>query len=372
MSYNTVLIIIATIIVIIVFLVENLKKTTEESTASSMITSGFLMMTSGVCTINDTVLNICIYILNTVLPSFDMQPANKINSLCLMIFGFLLICCGFYFKKTFNEYLYILNMYGMTIQKDIDEVNAISNLKLTKYKIKEQIIDFSQLFNSGVNSNVNKYICKYIEKNANKFSNKIAEQKKSFFSGMAPVPYTIYTGTFLNNAKISNYFEYSVDNGGHYYCLKKAKKRELNNWENLSLILPQNPNTNATEIVLSISISKKIQASELSQFSTDIVQLNLNTPKDNVIMYLQQLQSYSDKIYKSIQDDIMNTYPNLKTLHITAAIPSCMSIEMGKCISSRTNRIADIVIHHYDRSATPHYPFGVYVNGQNKGKLWKK
>ena len=169
-----------------------------------------------------------------------------------------------------------------------------------------------------------------------------------------------------------HYFEYNAHNGGHYYSLKKATKKEIKKgWNKLDIAWPQNIDTNANEVVLAISISHKVNNADLSQFSTDIIHLALNTPQDNVIMYLQQLQEYKNKIDGVIQNQLTTKYPNLKTIHIVASIPSCVSVELGKIIGMRTNRMPDIVVHHYISSHTPCYVFGLHVNGSKKGDLWR-
>ena len=76
--------------------------------------------------------------------------------------------------------------------------------------------------------------------------------------------------------------------------------------------------------------------------------------------------------YKKVIHDCLDTklrecFPNLKTVHLVASIPSCMSIEIGKIIGMGTNRMMDIIVYHYIHSNTIKYPFGVYVSGSRKG-----
>lgn len=287
------------------------------------------------------------------------------------IVGLILIALGIVLNVKMKERVYILNMYGTATQKDIDEVRAIKELHLSEYKIKEQIIDFTSFFDGlAMKRYINNDICQLIEKSTNKFSAKVTDQKNSCFTGMSPIPYTVYAGTFLENAKISRYFEYCNTNGGYYYELKKASKKEKSKIPELKLSFSANPTSNATEIVLAISISHEIRHQDLLQFSMDVVDLSLDEPKDNVIRYTQQLDSYKQIIYKCLETDLISKYPHLKTIHIAASVPSCLSIEIGKSIGVRNNRVHDIVVHHYINSNNPPYSFGLYVSGSKKGQLY--
>ena len=51
----------------------------------------------------------------------------------------------------------------------------------------------------------------------------ILKLSQHWFTGMAPIPYTVYAGTFLEAAKIEQYFEYNAHDG-KYYSLKSRKK----------------------------------------------------------------------------------------------------------------------------------------------------
>lgn len=369
MTSNVVIAIILIVIATIAYFINLFRGKEEDSVSNTLIFTGVSLIASGISALSDAVVDGIFQLLSL------QAPANEGGYLFRMIIGLALVILGLVLKFNLKKRVYVLNMYGIAAQKDIDEPKALTDLKLAEHKVKEQIIDFVQLFDGGtaINPKSNKAICKQIENATAKFSAKVTEQKKTCFSGMAPIPYTIYAGTFLEAAKISHYFEYNAHNGGHYYSLKKATKKEIKKgWNKLDIAWPQNIDTNANEVVLAISISHKVNDADLSQFSTDIIHLALNTPQDNVIMYLQQLQEYKNKIDNVIQNELTTKYPNLKTIHIAASVPSCVSVELGKIIGMRTNRMPDIVVHHYISSNTPCYAFGLHVNGSKKGDLWRR
>lgn len=364
MTENSIILTILIALLIINVIITTFFGKEEKTIYGTLISSGIALIMSGIPGLSEMILGLVASLLHSSLVD------TKGNYIIRIILGILLIIIGIVFKIKANERVYILNMYGVAVQKDIDEVNAIKELHLSEYKVKEQVLDFTPFFNGlSMKQNTNGMICKQIEKSTTKFSSKVTDQKHTCFTGMSPIPYTIYAGTFLENAKINRYFEYCNANSGYYYELKKASKKEKSSIQELKLSFPTSPRSKDTEIVLAISISHEVRHQDLSQFSMDIVDLALDNPKDNVIRYTQQLDDYKQKIYECIETDLFSIYPNLKTIHIAASIPSCMSIEIGKCIGVRTNRVQDIVVHHYISSNNPPYTFGLYVSGSKKGQL---
>ena len=361
MTSNVVIAIVLIVIAAAAYFINLFSGKEEDSVSNTLILTGISLIASGIPAISDAVVD-CIFQLLSL-----QSPENEDGYLFRAIIGLALVVLGLALKVNLKKRIYVLNMYGIAAQKDIDEPKALADLKLAEHKVKEQIIDFVQLFNGGtaINPTSNKAICKQIENATAKFSAKATEQKKTYFTGMAPIPYTVYAGTFLETAKIEQYFEYNAHDG-KYYSLKSKEKNE---WENLSVTFPQSPDASVTEIVLAISISHKVRDADLSQFSMDIVHLSLNTTKDNVIKNIKQLKEYKSVMDDVIQNQLIAKYPNLKTIHIAASIPSCVSVELGKIIGMRTNRMPDIVVHHYISSNTPCYAFGLHVNGANKGEL---
>ena len=361
MISNVVIAIVLIVIAAAAYFINLFRGKEEDSVSNTLILTGISLIASGIPAISDAVVD-CIFQLLSL-----QSLENEGGYLFRAIIGLALVVLGLALKVNLKKRIYVLNMYGIAAQKDIDEPKALADLKLAEHKVKEQIIDFVQLFNGGtaINPTSNKAICKQIENAAAKVSAKATEQKKTYFTGMAPIPYTVYAGTFLETAKIEQYFEYNAHDGKYY----SLKSREKNGWENLAVTFPQSPDASVTEIVLAISISHKVRDTDLSQFSTDLVHLSLNTPKDNVIKNIKQLKEYKSVMDDVIQNQLIAKYPNLKTIHIAASIPSCVSVELGKIIGMRTNRMPDIVIHHYISSNIPCYVFGLHVNGANKGEL---
>lgn len=355
---NIILLII--IISTVVFFASTKKTSKDVSISNAIIVTGLGMLsTSMPKTFTDFVL----LLLGKSVP-------NGVNPYVKMICGFILLIFGMYYRKNLKEKTYVLNMHGL-IARDISDENAIKELELADYKVKEQIIDFIPYFNKGqIDAQMNNFICLHIKKDVNKFTSKITDNA-GCFTGMAPIPYTIYAGTYMGNAKIKRYFEYdSRSENQTYYELKNAtKKQKKKGWGKLKTYFPNEINAQSSEIVLAISISHMISDGDLSQFDgKDIVRLELDNTDDNVIRFKEQLGEYSNKIYQCINKDIDGKYPTLQKIHLVASIPSCVSIEIGKSFGLRQNRNVNIVSYHFLKESSPHYKFGIYLNGKNKGK----
>lgn len=344
-----------------IFLIIDLIKENKETSISDAISGAGLGLIAP--SIYETVINFVIIIAGKEIP-------NGVNPYVNLISGFALIGVGIYYRKNLKEKIHVLNMHGL-MPRDISDASAIKELKLVDYKVKEQVIDFIPFFDEGmIDYKINGFICKQIENDVLKFTAKISD-KIGCFTGMAPIPYTIYAGTFMENANIKRYFEYDGRSGQKkYYELKKAtRKQKKNGWPRLEVVFPNSINEDSTEIVLAISISHIITDENLVQFTgRDVVALRIQGAADNVIQSKEQLEEYSTGIYNCINSDIDNAYPRLQKIHLVASIPSCISIELGKNIGLRVNRNVNIIAYHFMRTATPLYKFGVCVNGNSKGQ----
>lgn len=234
------------------------------------------------------------------------------------------------------------------------------------------MLDIIPVFDDGTNMDekANSYIVKQVREDAEKFAVK-SKENGGCFTGMAPIPYTIFAGTFLGEADINRYFEFNRNAGEIYYELKKKRIFQRRKWKDLEIINCE-ASENAKEIVLAISITHNVMDADLSQFAgMDVIRVGLSAPKDNVIEFQEQLMEYKKVIHDCLDIKLRECFPNLKTVHLVASIPSCMSIEIGKIIGMGTNRMMDIIVYHYIHSNTIKYPFGVYVSGSRKGTFVK-
>jgi hypothetical protein len=287
-----------------------------------------------------------------------------------MAAGFALIAFGIIVLVKLREHIYVLNMVGIS-KREVSDKKAIKELKLADYKVKEQILDIIPVFGDGqkIDDRANKYIIDYIETDAKKFSDK-TNNEKSCFTGMAPIPYTVYAGTYLGTINLSRYFEFNRLDGEFYYELKK-KRLLTKKWTELKEVTTPKSNE-STEVVLAIGISHSVLSEDLIQFNgVDVIRLEIEQPKDNVITCNAQLLEYKRVINSFLDEKLKQRYNMLKKVHLVAAIPSCVALEIGKSIGMGTNRMPEIVVYHYISSSEKKYPYGIFVSGSKKGKLIK-
>lgn len=174
MISNVVIAIVLIVIAAAAYFINLFRGKEEDSVSNTLILTGISLIASGIPAISDAVVD-CIFQLLSL-----QSPENEGEYLFRAIIGLALVVLGLALKVNLKKRIYVLNMYGIAAQKDIDEPKALADLKLAEHKVKEQIIDFVQLFNGGtaINPTSNKAICKQIENAAAKFSAKATEQKK--------------------------------------------------------------------------------------------------------------------------------------------------------------------------------------------------
>jgi hypothetical protein len=336
----------------------------DNSVPSSLMWLGVMYISKNILTIEDKFFSLVASYLGIELTVSEYSSQD-------FGFGLLLILISVILSYKLNERIHILNMLGIR-KKEISDEKSKSDLKIADYKLKEQLLDIIPLFQNGecINSKVNASIITQIKEDVFKFAGK-SKDKGGCFTGLAPIPYTIFAGTFLGEANINRYFEFNRNEGETYYELKEKTPFKKKQWDSLELEKPETME-NATDVVLALSISHRVLDTDLEQFKgLQRIHLGLPAPKDNVIQYKEQLIEYKKSIYNCLDVTLKEWFPNLKTIHLVASIPSCMSLEIGKTIGMGTNRMADIISYHYIHSCPIKYPFGVYVSGTKKGDLVK-
>lgn len=359
------IILVAAIIIVVCIVVLVVKKcfiksNAETDISTTMITSGISLMVAAFPGTKELLLSFVAEMADKDI-TYETDPA-------MIICGMILIAFGILYKINIRDRIYILNMFGIPVQKEISDDSNIKDLKLADFKVKEILIDFVDVFNINMTQKTNEIIVKKIEKICTAFINR-SNGFKSCFTGMAPIPYTILAGTYLASGKVRRYFEYRRADS-KYYELSKRKKK---NYETLNTIYPNQPNIGATEVVVALSVTRKVQEVDLNQFGTmDIIEIGLSMPNDNIIKSLTQLDEYAGELLNQIEG-LKQKYPSIQKVHFVASIPSCLSIEIGKRFALNTHRLPQIISYHFVNSGTPKYPFGIIVSdgATGKGKLIK-
>ena len=324
-----------------------------------------------------TFVEILFIILDKSLSLIQKYPAlspNESNQLYVVLFIFnlllLLLTLWLKMKKLKTKIkLPLLNMLGMHFQAYVNQIGCDG--KLSESEFDEREVDFTMLFDKsvGVSKSNNKKICDEIQKKCSSLVGADSNSKRAYFTGMSPIPYEVYAGTFLNGSKVNDYLEYDSKNTKKFYELKNRCSIQQKLFGIHTLAKEVSENLIETEdLNLIISVSSKITDEDVIQFqSFSNAKLELNEIKDNVIKEKEQLVELKNKI-----SSLMEEYgkKGFKRIHITAAIPSCLAVEIGKEITQLGNRLPEIIVYHYVKTSEKKYPFGLIVNGSDKGNLY--
>lgn len=365
MNYYFILTITLVIVfILITFLILKLVNATKEQTTGGvLIGAGLALIPSSFPTFSDKLFSLGEKVLINTTVS-NTSDTNYISLLC----GFVLILLGLYYNKNIRDRFFVLNILSKD-KKLISDTQNVKDLKISDFKLREHQIDIVRMFNDA--NNITDESCKYIvdeiEEKTTVFSNQNKDFKKAY-TGMASIPFTILAGTYLSVTEVDKYFEYNR-NKSKYYALKTKKwYKKKGSYQSLNINI-SNSNTQSSEILVAISITRNVNDADLVQFNgKDIIKIELTHTKDNVIEYREQLDNYTKVIIEAIEN-FKSTYPNLDIVHLVGAMPSCLSIELGRKISLNRNRLPKIISYHYKYDNTPKYNFGIIVTETNKGKL---
>lgn len=300
-----------------------------------------------------------------------VAESNLPDFICVFI-GFILLILGIWLRRKERQAkikLPVLNMLGMQYQAYVSQRGCEN--KLSKNEFDEKIIDFKILFDKTgqISEGDNQKICEMIKNECSSFVSFTSNSKCAYFTGMSPIPYEVYAGTFLNGSNVNEYLEYDSKNSKKFYKLEKTSviKKKLFS-PNPFPINETEKTAESTELNFSIEVTSKISAEDLSQFQAfSALKIGVQQNRDNLIREFDQLNSLKNKI-SSLMEDYGKK--GINRIHITAAIPSCLAVEIGKEIVQLGNRLPEVVVYHYVRTSEKKYPFGLIVNGSRKGKLY--
>ena len=347
------------------YLIEIKTKSRDSRMANFITASGIALMINSVVTLDDFAITSFANMLNFEVPEMGTTWPTLALGIALVIFGFA-------WRKVLTDRIYVFNMLGHT-QREISNTEAVKELGIADFKLKEQVVNINPMLQFGEMNEIKcEIICGYLELEAAKFINR-TEGRNSCFTGMASIPFTVFVGTLMADGRINRYFEFNRHNGERFYRLKRPQPwhfKKFQKWKGLNISYSDCINDDVTEVVLAVSVSTPILDVDLEQFEgLDVVRIDLEGLKDNAITHMAQLQEYKRQINDCLGGGLKEKYPKLQLVHLVAAIPSCLSVEIGKSIGMGTNRFANIVVYHYTATSTPRYKFGVCVNGDRKGSL---
>lgn len=275
-----------------------------------------------------------------------------------LITGFLLMGIGFYLVYFDKNKLFILNINSY-FDKRIESSNK--DLGLSTFEFKEREIDLIKIYKKKSTETTYEEILEIIRDKTTSFSSESRNFRRGF-TGIAPIPFIMWAGLYLKREKINDYFEYDKVLTDKFYKLKKDGKYSQIQKEEF---LKQNY-SNTNEIVITVSITKNITLEQIKQFGeTERIELFINEPKDNAIKYRSQLIEYAQEIVNTIED--ISASGSFKKVHLLISSQSCLALEIGRRVDDR--RMAEIICYFFDVNQDKNYPWGITMNGENKGKI---
>lgn len=336
----------------------------EEGMLKLLVTTGLGLITSSSPDLWSNILAMVALVKN--------QPIIANNSIEFNYYTFfvgiaiLVVSLIIYIKE--KRKMNILNINGY---KRYKIENYLINKK-SEYSYKENEINFIDIYNKIFKKNLDEESCEcilnQIEENVKAFRNQ-SEEMKNGYTGIAPIPFIVYAGTFLDRFGIDKYYEYNKNNMAYYelHSNKKETYPSLKLKTNIDSL-----DTSKKEVTLVISLTQKIKNEDIKQFSnnSNIIKLEVEKCKDNVIVNKNQLYNYVEIVFKNIVD-ISDKLGNISKINLIMAAQSCFALEVGKrCIDD--TRLPQIISYQYENQNEIKYPWGIVINGKNKKKLVKE
>jgi hypothetical protein len=280
--------------------------------------------------------------------------------------GVVLIAISILMFVNAKRKLYILNINAY-MPKRIEDF--FKGLKMTNFEFKEREIDiiriYKRMFSVRLDDESFECIKDEIKQKIEAFKNETKDIKRGY-TGIAPIPFIIYAGTFLERTKIDSYYEFDKIDTQTYYKLTEGNNVKFSQLKINTDI--DNLNQSKSEVVLAISLTQPITAADLCQFrDLEVINMGIDTPKDNAIRSKEQLYKYNKMIFETIEK-LGKRLPNLRAIHLVYSGQSCLPLEMGKRSVDDT-RLPQIISYQYERQSSIKYPWGIVINGQEKGKL---
>lgn len=173
--------------------------------------------------------------------------------------------------------------------------------------------------------------------------------------GLAHVPLTFLLGYQMADKLNTSFYEWNQDE------LKWNKVKEKNTSHPDLLVSKQlnQPREEVEDVVIKIGITYPIDDIALSGLGlegTDSYYLHISPPERNAIVSEKQLNVYQS-VFRKTLDEVNQSYPNLKKVHIFYSGQPSLAYRLGSCISPRMDK--DIWVYNYNATSDPKYPWSI-------------
>lgn len=326
------------------------KKT--DSLFRSMVISGIGLICSAFPATIDSIIFFLASI--THLPSYESPNTDYFQ----IFIGFVLIALAFVHQKILQNKLYILNMQGAT-RHYVANDKYLDDLNIADHQVRELVIDTGWACENfkKLNKSQWKSLRAQIEDTIAVFCNK--DFGKSF-TGMAPIPLSMFAGTCYKSQAISSFIEYDNKNDVYRRLDKSRKFPELK-------VITQDC-VGSEDVVVAISTTSRIADADIEQFKCPLVRIECEECHDNRITSLVQLKEYVECISRQLE---RLSKHDIKRIHLICATQSSLAFVLGEKIAHMQNRLAEIISYHYVSSEKPCYVKGIIIAGANRGCLYE-
>jgi hypothetical protein len=321
----------------------------EEVVSDILITTGLQLIFTSFGTLDDKLFAF-------------LSNKEVVNNYVQLGTGFVLLVGGIYLYRHIKNKLYILNINGMFHERRIE--NHHQDLGMNQFQFKEKEVDFVRVLKKGISPDVVLDIQEEMSHKIESFKLE-SKDKKRGYTGIAPIPFIMMAGKMFERQRMDEYFEFDKFTETYYQLANKffrtkypkLSKRTQDPYSQFNVITCE-------EIAIAVSLTSQITDEQLSQFSCPHIHLSVPEPTDNLIKYKEQLKEYVETTYQLILV-VHQKLPKLKTIHFLFSGQSCFAFEMGKLIDD--NRMQTIINYTYKASERPKYPWGIVLNGDQKG-----
>lgn len=260
---------------------------------------------------------------------------------------------------------HVFNLLGENNKKElIDNNYKVKNMSTGI--VRERSIDFMELTKPrSVNEEINKLIKDIILREVNTI-NHYPNNNNIYLTSMASIPYTVLFGTYLEDKKPIKYLNYNRFESEYVLLPDKIKKKKHLK-VSVESDLKERDLEETREVLVSISGTFPIHSEDIKDFEMkNKILISTNNSVENNITSQEEINNIANQIVNCL----IEASKTKDVIHVVAAIPGMLSIELGRVINNRDNLLTQIIVYHYNAQAKPKYKYGIVVNGsKEKGKL---
>lgn len=335
----------------------------EKKISWVLIASGIAMITSG---IYPDIWNILVSQLLNHFLSDDMKETGETITWGLRIFltivGFVLVVMGlwFYFKTREN-----------IKQKKLLQIahSSIESVEYSKFDVDLEDYEIEQyrIAQGEELKTLSKENLGHALREQGKIKEKILQRAdgrdnvEASYWGLAHIPLTFLLGYQMADKLSTSFFEWNQNS------LSWNRVKDSNIYYPELLVSKQlnQSREDVEDVVIKIGITYQVEDVTLNGLGLeekDSYYMHLPSPTRNAIVSVRQLNEYQ-AVFRKTMDEINQSYPNLKRVHVFYSGQPSLAYRLGSCLSPRMDK--EILVYNYHSTSEPKYNWSI-----NMKKEW--